>query len=231
LVETAAKCRGTAASPSRPASQARTRRAFASVSCVVKVFEHARRVERRREVGELGAVDVRHEMGAQQSRVVGCERGRRHGRAEVAAADADADDVGEARAARAGQPALVHRAHERRALRTHGHHFAMLARERGGRAAGRDAQQRVQRCAALAGVHRRPRKQRFDAGAEALRLRQRRERVQRRRIQALPAEVEQQARGLAREAAEAVRIGSEQLAYGDAGEAVSVSRERVSQGS
>jgi len=39
LVETAAKCRGTAASPSRPAIQARARRAFDSVSSVVKVLE------------------------------------------------------------------------------------------------------------------------------------------------------------------------------------------------
>jgi hypothetical protein len=39
FVETAAKCRGTAASPSADASQARTLRAFEIVSCVVKVLE------------------------------------------------------------------------------------------------------------------------------------------------------------------------------------------------
>ena len=58
--------------------------------------ERALRVEAGERVGEMRAVDVGDEMHARPAVAIGRERRRRHRRAEVGAADADIDDVGEA---------------------------------------------------------------------------------------------------------------------------------------
>ncbi len=71
------------------------------VSWVVKVFEETmnkrpRRVERGQRVGDVGAIDIGDEMGAELGGSEGRQSAGGHGRAEVGAADADIDDIGEA---------------------------------------------------------------------------------------------------------------------------------------
>ncbi len=68
----------------------------------------ARRVERGQRVGNVRAVDVGDEMGAQLGRSEGRKGAGRHGRAEVGAADADIDHIGVKVAARAANGALAH---------------------------------------------------------------------------------------------------------------------------
>ena len=160
------------------------------------------------------------------------ERFDRHRRAEVAAADADVDDVREALAAGAGAAALVHVAHERGALRAHGQDLGMQRRERRRQCrARRRPQQRVQRGAALAVVDDRAVEHRVDALAKRSGIGQPDERVQRLGIEALAAEVEQQSVEFARKGGEAIRVLREQVPDRHPGQAIRVIREDVSQGS
>ncbi len=239
LVETAAKCRGTAASPSRPASQARTRRAFASVSWVVKVFEQT--ITSVRAGSSAGARSANCVPSTFETKWVrsspasyGASAAVAMAGPEVAAADADVDDVGEARAARAGPPPLVHLADERRALRANREHLGVL-RPRGRRApcppgvrssvcsaarrsvalTSAPAEQRVDPCARQAARLRPGRRSASSAAAS------RRWRLKSNRRPA----------GLAREVREALRVRGKQRAHRRAGEAARVARERVSQGS
>ena len=113
LVETATKWCPMPFSPSSPISHSRAALALASVSCVVKVFEQMtnrvrRRIDLLQRIGELDAVDVRHAMQADALVAEAGQRLGRHHDAEVGAADADVDDVGEARAGEAEDAPLVH---------------------------------------------------------------------------------------------------------------------------
>ena len=58
--------------------------------------QRRRRIECLQRGVDVGAVDVRHEVGAQARMPEGGQRTRRHRRPEVGAADADVDDVGDA---------------------------------------------------------------------------------------------------------------------------------------
>jgi hypothetical protein len=128
-------------------------------------------IERGREVGELRAVHVRDEMAAQEAGVEGRERGGRHDGPEIAAADADVDDVREALASRARAPAGVHRGDELRALPAHGENLVVQRSERRRqRVAGRHAQKRVQGGAMLGLIDRLAREQGVDARPQAARL-------------------------------------------------------------
>jgi hypothetical protein len=73
--------------------------------------------------------------------------------------------------------------------------------------------------------------ERTDPGCEPPRPREGDERGQGRRIEALPAEVEQEASRLAREIPEAIRVRGEELGHRDAREAARMAREGISQGS
>ena len=101
----------------RPKPRRSRRRAVAAlvmVSIVVKVFEATRNSVRAgsrlgKRVADVGAVDIRDEMSARPI-VEGAERAGRHARAEVRAADADIDDVGErARRFRRSRPSARRR--------------------------------------------------------------------------------------------------------------------------
>ncbi len=72
----------------------------------------ARRIERGQRVGDVGAIDIGDEMGAQFGRSEGRQGAGRHGRAEIGAADADIDDVRIKMAVRAQNRALAHIARE-----------------------------------------------------------------------------------------------------------------------
>ena len=194
--------------------------------------ERAGRIELGREVGELRAVHVRHEVATQQARIEWRERRRRHGRPKVAAADADMDDVREPRAARAGPASGMHVGDEGRALPAHGEDLGVQRRDRGRKRSARGcAQERVQGRAALGVVDRLAGEQRPDARVETALLRELDECTERGRVETLPAEVEQQAAGLAREILETARVRGEELADGRSGEAHRVARESLSQGS
>ena len=172
-------------------------------------------------------------MGAQQPRVVWRERRGRHRRTEVAAADADVDHVGEARAGRARQPARVDGADEGAALRAHRQHVGVQRREcRRQARAGRRAQ------AAYAAPARRsvslttsPGEQRIPARSDALRRGELDQRFERGCIEALAAEIQQQPAGLAREPPEPARIRGELRSDRHARKARRRLRERLSQGS
>jgi hypothetical protein len=164
--------------------------------------------------------------------VVRRERGSRHDRTEVTAADADVDDIREARAASACPAARVHRAHEIRALPAHAAHFSRKRRERGRElGAGRPAQQGVQGRAVLGVVDVFAAEERFDSRPELARLGERQEGIERRPVEPLAAEIQEQARGLARKMSESSRICGKQVAHGHGGEAPRVAREFLSQGS
>ncbi len=154
-------------------------------------------------------------MAAQLARMERLERLHRHGRSEVAAADADVDHVGEplARCARAG--AVVDFSHELRALGALGQHFGVhaLKRRRHRRACG-CAQQRVQRRPAFRVVDDGAVHERIDLTAQVYGLGQGHQRIQRAGVESLAREVQQQAVELAGEILEARRVGSEQLADG-----------------
>jgi hypothetical protein len=62
--------------------------------------ERRRRIEVLQRVGDVRAIDVRHEMAA-RAVMVGRKRQRRHGRSEIGPADADVDDIREAPSGRA----------------------------------------------------------------------------------------------------------------------------------
>ena len=100
LVDRATKWCSTASSPSASTSQDRAERALVMVSRVVKVLEatttrvRAGSRPRNFEV-EVGPVDVGHEAEVEVPVDEGVECDGGHGRAEVGAADADVDDVGQ----------------------------------------------------------------------------------------------------------------------------------------
>ena len=84
FTETAAKCCGTARSPSLPASQARAVRALVSVSSVVKVLEETMnsvvtRIGGLQHLREVTAVDVGNELAARRPAGEGLQRLHRHG--------------------------------------------------------------------------------------------------------------------------------------------------------
>ena len=99
LVETATKCFATASSPRAPVSQARALTALVMVSWVVKVFEatmnSVRSGRAAQRVGEVRAVDVGDEVRRAGPALIGLQRLADHDRAEVGAADADVDDIGD----------------------------------------------------------------------------------------------------------------------------------------
>ncbi len=100
FVDTATKWSATASSPSASTSQARAVRAFVSVSIVPNVFEATMNsVDAGSESASTAAMSAPSTLETNDERSRGCanacERPRRHRRAEVGAADADVDDVGD----------------------------------------------------------------------------------------------------------------------------------------
>jgi hypothetical protein len=112
LVDTATKCRATAASPSAPTSQARAEAAFCMVSWVVKVLlAMTNRVVRGCSVASTVARSARVEVGDVMHAQLGVAKSHQrlggHARAEVGAADADVDDVADRFAGGAAPVAAV----------------------------------------------------------------------------------------------------------------------------
>ena len=83
----------------------------------------------------------------------------------------------------------------------------------------------------LGRIDRLPGEERVDPAAQAARIRKRGQRVERGRVEALPAEIEQQAAGFAREMAEAAGVLGEESGDRQAGEAPRVACEGISQDS
>ena len=189
-VETAAKWSPTAASPTPCAIQARAVLALVIVSSVVKVFDETMNIVRDgsspRSVSPMSAPSTLETKWLRScGGAIGRERPRRHGRAEVGAADADVDDVGHRLAERAAHPSLAHVRREAQHLFARadhvGHHVLAVDHDR---LAGEIAQRHVQDGAVLgdvdllAGEHRlaRPRPRRLgeldergqDPGVDAL---------------------------------------------------------------
>jgi hypothetical protein len=136
-----------------------------------------------------------------------------HDDAEVRAADADVDDVGEALPAMTGEATLVHARDELadlRELRAHlGHHVAPLDGHGVGRAI---AQRHVQRGAALGEVDRLAGEQRPDPVLEATVARQREQQRQRVAGESLPREVVEKVEFFDAQGVEAARVVGKQLA-------------------
>ncbi len=160
----------------------------------------------------------------------GLERSDRHRGSEIAAADADVDDIGEALAAAAGPLALVHVADESCALPPDRQHVRMQGFEVGCQPrAGRAPQQRVQRSAPLALIDDCAIEHRVNARTQPCVVGRRRERRHRIGVDSLAAEIEQQAFQFAREPLEPRRIGREQMPHRHAGKSLGVGRQLVSQ--
>ena len=101
-----------------PRNHSRADRALAIVSCVVKVFDATVNSvvagsQRPQRVGEVRAVDVRHEVHARTARACTAPAPRHHRRTEIRTADADVDDVGDAQAGVAEPRAAADRFGER----------------------------------------------------------------------------------------------------------------------
>ncbi len=115
LVEMATKCFAIAASSfARARNHSRAERALVIVSCVVKVFDATVKSvvagwSDAQRVREMRAVDVRHEVRARAVVRVRRQRQRRHRRTEIRSADADVDDVGDAKPGVAEPLAGAHR--------------------------------------------------------------------------------------------------------------------------
>ena len=101
LVESATKCFATAASSGADCrSQSLAVCALVRVSCVVKVLEATMNsvVSGRDDfqgLGDMRAVHIGDEVHVEARLAVGLQRFRHHDRAEVGAADADVDDIGD----------------------------------------------------------------------------------------------------------------------------------------
>ena len=109
--------------------------------------KRARRLQRSQRGGQLVPVHVGHEVDARPARAhMILQRLQGQARAEVRAANADVNHVGKAPL---GADAFGQRQHGVKLL----HALAVVGLQRGGRSAGRAAQQRVQGRAAFGVVH------------------------------------------------------------------------------
>ena len=105
-VDTAAKCLGTAVSPSAATTRARALAALAMVSCVVKVFDETMNSVRERSSGssvsERSAPStLATKCGSRPRAAIGRQCPRRHRRPEIGAADPYIHDIREGFIARA----------------------------------------------------------------------------------------------------------------------------------
>ena len=130
---------------------ARAECAFIIVSWVVNVFDDTMNrllpgSSPAQSVAEVGAVDVGHEMRPEPGLAEGAQGARGHRRAEIGAADADIDDVGEGFAFGAPDASRAHGLGESGDLGAFGehvvHHVVPLDHDR---AAGEIAQRHMQR--------------------------------------------------------------------------------------
>ncbi len=169
--------------------------------------QRARRVGVLERVGEIGAVDVGDEQHARRIRGQRMQRLHRHGGPEVRAADADVDDRGESRTARAAHHAFAHALGECQHALALGEHLArdVLAARTVGRYA-RHAQRRVQYRAPFGGVDGFAAPHRLDARAQSGGIGQARQQAQAVVIDALARKIQVEPGGFAREAAAARRI-------------------------
>jgi hypothetical protein len=158
--------------------------------------------ERRREVG---AVDVGDEVKRQPRVDERGERAHCHARAEVAAADADVDDVAERR--RGCRCAPAH-------LLGKGEHLGKDAVHLGAerRRAGRRTQRGVQHGAVLGGVDRRAGEHRVALRLDAAFAREVGEKAHRRRVDEVLREIGEHLGCVERERGEALRVARERLA-------------------
>ena len=165
-------------------------------------------------LGDIGAVDVGHEVHAQVGGGVGRERAGHHPGPEIGAADADVDHVGDRVAAVAAPGAGAHAVAERAHAGEHpvdlGHHVGAVDQDG---PVGPVAQRDVQHRAPFGGVDPVARKHRFDRAGQAGLPRQGHEQLHGLAGDAILRVVEQDVAKAQREAVEAAGVGGEQLAH------------------
>ncbi len=218
LVETAAKCRAGAPSPRRSTIHCRAILALVSVSSVEKVFEQTTNSVRAaidlfQHIAELHAVDVGDAVQAQIAVAILGQRLGGHDDAEVRAPDADIDDVGEGLAGMAMDAAAVNSFDEAAHLLQAGAHFRHdILTIDGDRPVGAVTQSDVQYRALLSAVDFLAGEHRVDASTQAASFSELQQSIQRRLIDQLPREIEQQIEiTAAREIAGARRVRGEQI--------------------
>ena len=162
--------------------------------------QRALRVQAAQHAGDVVRIYVADEVKAQAAMCEGVERGHHHLRPEVAAADADVDDVAETAVA-------AHLLGVREHGIEHAVHFSAVQPR-----AARRAQCRVQHGAALAGVDRRAREHGITLCFEVALLRQVDQEAARRAVDEILREVGKDLGRLQAEVGEALRVACERLA-------------------